>query len=100
MEIRNKESLFIIQDGKEYVVRQGTVGVERKRIVFFYDTTRTAAVGYSRDFCLDSPDLFSVSRNLTDKDVSLRDVKKVVEKHHNRLSPDVYANLLNELETL
>lgn len=100
MEIRNKEPLFIIQDGKEYVVRQGTVGVERKRIVFFYDTTRTAAVGYSRDFCLDSPDLFSVSRVLTDKEVSLRDVKKVMEKHYDEFSPDVYANLLNDLDTL
>jgi hypothetical protein len=27
MDIRNKEPMFITQDGKEYVVRQGTVGV-------------------------------------------------------------------------
>jgi uncharacterized membrane protein YraQ (UPF0718 family) len=40
MDIRNKEPMFITQDGKEYVVRQGTVGVERKRIIFFYDTTK------------------------------------------------------------
>ena len=60
MDIRNKEPMFITQDGKEYVVRQGTVGVERKRIIFFYDTTRTVAVGYARDFYNEfSPDKYA-----------------------------------------
>ena len=49
MDIKLKEPLYILSNGKEYIVRQGTVGVEKNRIVFFYDATKTSAIGFSRD---------------------------------------------------
>lgn len=81
MDIRIKEPLYINQQGKEYVVRPSTVGVEKNHIVFFHDTTKTNAVGFSKDFCIDSPQLFSISRTLTDKDVSVRDILKIIDEN-------------------
>ena len=79
MDIRIKEPLYIISQNQEHVVRAGTVGVERNRVVFFYDTTRTSAVGFSRDYCLENPQTFQVSRTLSDKEVPVRDVLKVID---------------------
>lgn len=81
MDIRIKEPLYINQQGKEYVVRPSTVGVEKNHIVFFHDTTKANAVGFAKDFCIDSPQLFSISRTLTDKDVSVRDVLKIIDEN-------------------
>ena len=79
MDIRIKEALVIKNAGSEYSVRSGTLGVEKNRIVFFYDTTKTQAVGFSREFCLENP-MFVVSRNLSDRELSLKDVLAVVEQ--------------------
>lgn len=80
MDIRIKESLFIkCAGGVEYNVRSGTLGVERDKIVFFYDTTKTQAVGFPREFCLENP-MFVISRNLSDRELSLKDVLSVIEK--------------------
>lgn len=81
MDIRLKEPLYILANNKEYVVRQGTVGVEKNRVVFFYDNTRTSAVGFSRDYCLENPQTFQVARTLSDKEVSQRDVFKILEAY-------------------
>lgn len=81
MDIRIREPLYLIQQGKDYIVRASTVGVEKNHIMFFYDTTKTNAVGFSRDFCIDNPQMFSISRTLTDKDVSVRDVLKVIDEN-------------------
>ena len=79
MDIRVKEPLYILHQNNEYVVRPGSVGVERNKVVFFYDTTKTTAVGFSRDFCIENPQTFQVSRNISDREVSIRDVLKVIE---------------------
>lgn len=79
MDIRIKEPLYLISEGTEYIVRQGTVGVERNKVVFFYDNTRTNAVGFSRDFCIENPQMFQIAKTLADKEVSLRDVLKVLD---------------------
>lgn len=84
MDIRVKESLHILSNGKEYIVRPGTVGVEKNHIVFFYDTTKTSAIGFSRDYCLENPQTFQVSRTLSDKEVSKRDVLKILEEYNRR----------------
>lgn len=79
MDIKVKEPLYLLHQGQEYVVRAGTVGVEKNRVVFFYDTTRTTAVGFSRDYCLENPQTFQVSRTLIDKEIPMRDVLKIID---------------------
>ena len=80
MDIKVKESIYVQCDGHEYMVRPNTTGTERKRIVYFPDNTRTTSVGFSRDFCLENPQMFSISRNITDREVSLKDTIKVLEQ--------------------
>lgn len=98
MDIRIREPLYIFSNDKEYVVRPGTVGVEKKRTVFFYDTTRTSAVGFSREYCLENPQTFQVARTLSDKDVPLKDVLKVIDE--SGLSQVAIANLHERLKSL
>ena len=98
MDIKIKEPLHILFNGHEYVVRPGTVGVERKRIVFFYDTTRTSAVGFPREYCIENPHTFQVSKTLTDREVSLKEVLKVVDE--SGLQPSDVLNLYERLNTL
>lgn len=80
MDIRIREPLYLLHSGQEYIVREGTVGVEKNKVVFFFDVTKTSAVGFSRDFCLENTQMFQVSRTLSDKDVSVRDVLKVIDE--------------------
>ena len=80
MDIRVKEPLYIISSNREYVVRPGTIGVEKNRVVFFYDNTRTSAVGFSRDFCVENPQLFQVAKTLADREISQRDILKLLDE--------------------
>ena len=73
------------------MVRPGTVGVERNKVVFFYDVTRTAAVGYSRDYCLENPYTFAVSKTLADREVRATDVIKILRE-------TLSAQQMNEIE--
>lgn len=79
MNIHIKDVLYVKQGTQEYVVRPSTVGTEQNKIVYFSDVTKNIAVGFPREFCLNNPSLFQVSRTITDKEVSLRDVLKVIE---------------------
>lgn len=99
MDIRVKEPLYITQEGKEYIVRPGTVGVEKNKVVFFYDVTRTAAVGFSRDYCIENPKTFEVSRTLSDKEVSVRDVARIIERFPHLSEPAIRV-LLDEINSL
>lgn len=80
MDIRIKEPMYIRSGEIEHVVRPGTVGVEHKKVIYFYDVTRTVAAGFSREFCIENPQLFQISRNLSDKEVSVRDVLKIIDE--------------------
>lgn len=80
MDIKIKEPLYLAINGQQYVVRQGTNGVERNRVVYFYDITKTFAVGFSRDYCLDNPHTFQVAKTLSDKEVYVRDVLRVIDE--------------------
>lgn len=84
MDIKVKEPLYILSNNREYVVRAGTSGVERNRVFFFYDTTRTSAVGFSRDHCIENTQTFQVSRNLSDKEISQRDVFKILDSYERK----------------
>lgn len=98
MEIRVKEPLYILYQGQEYVVRPGTVGVEKNKVVYFYDVTRTAAAGYSRDYCLENPQTFAVSRTLTDKEVSMNDVIRVLK--NSNIPPQVMTEVEMKIKSL
>lgn len=98
MDIKVKEPLYIVDKGYEHVVRPGTVGVERNRVVFFYDTTRTSAVGFSRDFCLENPQMFQVSRTLSDKEISVKDVLRVLSE--SGMPSDIVEQLGERIKSL
>lgn len=98
MDIRVREPLYITSQGQDYVVRPGTVGVERNKVVYFYDVTRTAAVGYSRTYCLENPQTFSVSKTLSDKEVPVSDVLKVLKDCP--LPPHIFEELQERIKSL
>lgn len=98
MDIRIKEPLYILGQGQEYVVRPGTVGVEKNRVVHFYDNTRTFAVGFSRDYCIENPQTFQVARTLSDKEISLRDVLRVIDE--SNLPAEKSAEIYERIKSL
>lgn len=98
MDIKVKEAIHVLHQGQEYIIRPGTIGVERNRIVFFHDVTRTTAVGYSREYCLENPQTFSISRTLSDKEVSVNDVLKVVRELP--LNPQLMGEVEMKLKSL
>lgn len=98
MDIKIKDSIHILHQGQEYIVRPGTIGVEKNRVVFFHDVTRTAAVGYSREHCLENPQVFAVSRTLSDKEVSMSDVLKVIRELP--LNPQIMGEVELKLKSL
>lgn len=95
MDIRVKEPLYIHTQGQEYVVRPGTIGVEKNRVVFFYDSTRTSAVGFARDYCLENPHTFQVARTMSDMEVSRKDVLRILDNYVSGGSSmeDVYERI-------
>lgn len=78
MDVYIREPLSVYQDGKSYEIRTKTKGVVNLGQVLFFDVTKTVAVAFAKDFCLETPALFQIQRTITDKDVSLRDVFKVL----------------------
>lgn len=98
MDIKIREPLYLQSGNTEYIVRQGTSGIDRNKVVFFYDNTRTMAVGFSRDFCLENPQMFQVSRTIADRSVSLRDVAHVIDKAPiDDKAKEILTYLVNEL---
>lgn len=77
MEIRLRENIYITS-GQSYVIPRGANGVFIKRTVHFYDTTKTVSIGIDRDTCLQCPELFSVKRQLNDRDISQKELLGVV----------------------
>lgn len=92
MEIRLKEPLYLLCDGTEHVVRAGTIGVEKKKLIYFYDSTSKNAFGCPKQFCIENPQMFAVQRNLTDTEIPLRDVMKLAKE----VLPENYADLFND----
>lgn len=98
MDIRVKEPIYILHQGQEYVVRNSSTGIERNRIMMFYDGTRTAAVGFAKDFCLNTPQLFQVSRNITDAEISVKDVEKIIES--SELPDNIKEDIINKIKLM
>ena len=95
MDIRVKEPIYINCKGQEYVIRPGTIGVDKNKVVYFYEVTRSSSVGFSRDFCMENPQIFLVSRTLSDKEVSQRDVFKILDEYNRKecTLSDVYERI-------
>lgn len=75
MIVKIKSSLFVYDDkGQQYTIQEGTIGVEQKNMVHFYDVTKTISVAFPRQHCIDNTESFSVSRSFNDREVPLRDV--------------------------
>ena len=98
MDIRLKEPLYVSQNGQEYVIRQGTIGVEKSRIVHFHDVTGTVSVGFSRDFCLENPQIFQIAKTLSDREIPLRDVLEALSKLN--INPEIKETLKQVFSSL
>lgn len=97
MDIRIRETLFVDVQGAQYVVRAATLGVERKHVIHFFDTTKTVSVAFPKQFCLESP-LFYVVAKLEDKEVSLNDVLKTID--HTEMDSELRESLKFNIKSL
>ena len=77
MEIRLKENLYINLE-RTHIIPRGAIGVMNKRVVNFYDTTKTYSVGFDRDTCLQCPELFSVKNQLSDRDINYKELLELL----------------------
>lgn len=84
MKVSLRESLFISTASGEYIVRKGATGVRRSGTLFFYDNTKTVAVGFSQQDCEEDHFLFQVARTLDEPEIPMRDVVALVD----RLTPE------------
>lgn len=102
MNIRIKEPLYITENGQDFLIRQGASGVVRNNIVYFYDNTKTKAVGFSREFCESSPPLFQIERAIRDKEVSVKQIVQVIETmpHEDLPQKEILRILVEKIKTL
>ena len=98
MDIRIKETLYLHNNDTDYIVRANTMGVEKNKIVYFYDVTRTISVGFPRVFCTENPQMFQVSRTLSDREISITDAVKAIKEL--RLPPGISQLIEDKLNTL
>ena len=79
MEVTIRETVYVSNGVNEYIVRQDTSGVERGQLVFFYDATKTVAIGFNKDFCVEQQSMFRVKRVITDREVSVKQVIRLID---------------------
>ena len=97
MVIRTRVTLYAGTGTSEGVIRVGTVGVEHKRIVRFYDVSGTYFAAFSRQDCLDQKEMFECRPDNTDREVSMKDVLRVLEQNKNEITPTGSARIIAEL---
>ena len=97
MVIRTRVTLYAGTGTSEGVIRVGTVGVEHKRIVRFYDVSGTYFAAFSRQDCLDQKEMFECRPDNTDREVSVKDVLKVLEQHRSEISPEASEHIVSEI---
>lgn len=93
-----KEPLSVYQNGNMYSIRTQTKGVEQLGQVLFFDVTKSVAISFAKDFCLENTSMFQVNRLISDKEVSLRDVLKVIAE--TTLSDNKKQELFLKLNSL
>ena len=97
MIIRTRVTLYAGTGTSEGVIRIGTVGVEHKRIVRFYDVSGTYFAAFSRQDCLDQKSMFECRPDATDREVPVKDVLKVLEQHKTEIAPEVNNRIISEI---
>jgi len=97
MVIRTRVTLYAGTGTSEGVIRVGTVGVEHKRIVRFYDVSGTYFAAFSRQDCLDQKEMFECRPDNLDREVSAKDVLRVIEQHNAEISPDTIQRMTAEI---
>lgn len=75
MDVVVKETLYISFWDGERVIRQNTFGTQRGNFVFFYDTTKTVAVGFDKNFVMGAKNLFQVQQGLQEEMIPLRSLE-------------------------
>ena len=97
MIIRTKITLYAGEGNSEGVIRVGTVGVEHKRIVRFYDVSGTYFAAFSRQDCIDQKAMFECRPDANDREISVMDALKVIEQHKDEILPEVGNRIVSEL---
>ena len=102
MNIYLKEACYVRSaDGTEHIVRANTLGVSRNGVVHFYDVTKTVSFGVPRDFCIENPNMFRIQREITDREISVRDATKMVREFvQPLLEPGIVEDLIEKIESL
>lgn len=80
MDVAVKETMYVSINGKEYVVRQETKGVQRGQVIYFYDATKTVAIGFDKNFCVNTKTMFQVARTMDEREVSIKHVLAILEQ--------------------
>lgn len=98
MVIRLKESIITQVGEQTHLIRNGRAAQIKGGYAIFYDTSGGTAVGFTKECCLSNPQLFSVERNIQDRDVSLSDVRHALKE--SSLTPEEKDKFLNIIERL
>lgn len=88
MTIRNKITLYAGSEDNEGVIRVGTIGVEKNRIVRFYDVSGKYFVAFSRQDCLENKEMFECTPGINDHEVNVSDVVKIIESNRSAFKDD------------
>ena len=102
MDIQIKETMYVSVDGKDHCVRHGSYGVLRGNVYHFYDTTKTVSLSFDKDFCLETPSLFQVSRTLKDREIPIKQVVAMLEsvtREEVLQNPEILRILAEKIKT-
>lgn len=97
MEVIIKDAIYVRSDAQVHLVRGGTRGIEQNNVIWFADVTGSINVGFTKDFCTETPQMFSVSKTPADREVSLRGVLKVVAESVDGDTRDMLFNKFQQL---
>lgn len=101
MEVVIREALYIsLMDG-ERIIRQGTAGIQRGNSVFFYDTTKTTAVGFDKNFVMGAKNLFQVQQVLQEEVISIKVLEEFLrEARPPEITPQTWNKIRERLLAL
>lgn len=81
MEVRIKESVTITVDNTDRIIRHGTVAVVRGRMFFFYDSTKTASIGFDRETVFENKQMFQVSNIMEKPSIDVLELNEFLKKN-------------------